>query len=68
MHKKKSHENLHEYALGGIRTHEADLLYHYTRLEDNLRPPKTFTCFIRSSPADVKQNKQTLKPCRRQAK
>ena len=32
------------------------------------RPPKTFTCFIRSSPADVKQNKQTLKPCRRQAK
>ena len=32
------------------------------------RPPKTCTCFIRSSPADVKQNKQTLKPCRRQAK
>ena len=29
-------------------------------------PPKTFTCFIRSSPADVKQNKQTLQPCRRQ--
>ena len=32
------------------------------------RRPKAFTCFIRSSPADVKQNKQTLKPCRRQAK
>ena len=32
------------------------------------RPPKTFTCSIRSSPADIKQNKQTLKPCRRQAK
>ena len=31
------------------------------------RPPKTFTCFIRSSPADVKQTKQTLKPCRHQA-
>ena len=30
------------------------------------RPPRT--CCIRSSPADVKQNKQTLKPCRRQAK
>ena len=31
------------------------------------RPPKTFTRFIRC-PADIKQNKQTLKPCRRQAK
>ena len=28
------------------------------------RPPRT--CFIRSSPADVKQNKQTLQPNRRQ--
>ena len=32
------------------------------------RPPKTFSCFIRPSSADVKQNKQTPKPCRRQAK
>ena len=32
------------------------------------RPPKTFTCFIRSSPADVKQNKQTINPCKCQAK
>ena len=31
-------------------------------------PPKTSTCSIRSSLADVEQNKQTLKPCRRQAK
>ena len=31
-------------------------------------PPKTFACSIRSSSAYVKHNKQTLKPCRRQAK
>ena len=37
----------------------------YTRWS---RPPTTFACFIRSSPADVKRNKQTLKPCRRQEK
>ena len=30
--------------------------------------PKQFPCFIRSIPSYVKQNKQTLKPCRRQAK
>ena len=30
------------------------------------RPPRT--CFIRSSPAGVKQNKQTLKPCSREEK
>ena len=32
------------------------------------RPPKVFMCFIRSRPADVNQNKQTLQSCRRQAK
>ena len=32
--------------------------------EGRLSRPRR-TCFIRSSPADVKQNKQTLKPCRR---